>query len=81
MTRGLSDKLVKAYFDYMVDISVLFGADRTRALKELEESLDFEIKLANVSYQEISDEDRSIDSFRSHYQAKREGMRLFYTIQ
>ncbi|XP_044750363.1 neprilysin-2 isoform X4 [Coccinella septempunctata] len=49
LTRGLSDKLVKAYFDYMVDIAVLFGAERPRALKELEQSLDFEIKLANIS--------------------------------
>ncbi|KAK9888869.1 hypothetical protein WA026_001089 [Henosepilachna vigintioctopunctata] len=49
LTKGLEDKLVKAYFDYMIDIAVLFGADRARALKELEESLRFEIKLANIS--------------------------------
>lgn len=34
----------------MVDIAVLFGADRDRATAELKESLDFEIKLANVSF-------------------------------
>lgn len=33
----------------MIDIAVIFGADRARAEKELKESLDFEIKLANVS--------------------------------
>lgn len=33
----------------MVDIAVLFGADRDRATRELKESLEFEIKLANVS--------------------------------
>lgn len=33
----------------MVDIAVLFGADKDRATQELKESLDFEIKLANVS--------------------------------
>ncbi|XP_045472319.1 neprilysin-2-like isoform X1 [Harmonia axyridis] len=49
LTRGLSDKLVRAYYDYMVDIAVLFGAEKTRASKELEESLNFEIKLANIS--------------------------------
>ncbi|XP_060518791.1 neprilysin-2 isoform X1 [Cylas formicarius] len=49
LTKGLDDKLVKAYYDYMVDIAVLFGADKQRATKELKESLDFEIKLANIS--------------------------------
>lgn len=33
----------------MVDIAVLFGADRQRAVKELRESLDFEISLAKIS--------------------------------
>ncbi|KAF7279498.1 hypothetical protein GWI33_007175 [Rhynchophorus ferrugineus] len=49
LTKGLEDKLVKAYYDYMVDIAVLFGADKGRATKELRESLDFEIQLANIS--------------------------------
>lgn len=39
---------MKAYYDYMVDIAVLFGANRQRATQELLESLKFEIKLANV---------------------------------
>lgn len=33
----------------MVDIAVIFGADRTRALKELKETVEFEMKLANVT--------------------------------
>lgn len=49
LVKGLDDKIVKAYYDYMVDIAVLFGADRDRASRELKESLDFEILLANVS--------------------------------
>ncbi|ERL87973.1 hypothetical protein D910_05361 [Dendroctonus ponderosae] len=49
LTKGLNDKLVKAYYDYMVDIAVLFGADRAVASKDLAESLDFEMKLANIS--------------------------------
>ncbi|KRT85835.1 Peptidase, partial [Oryctes borbonicus] len=49
LIKGLEDKLVKAYYDYMVDIAVIFGADKERAKKELSESLDFEIKLANIS--------------------------------
>lgn len=32
----------------MVDIAVIFGADRSRALKELKESVELEMKLANV---------------------------------
>lgn len=40
---------MRAYYDYMVDMAVLFGAERTRAVNELRESLQFEIDLANVS--------------------------------
>lgn len=50
LIKGLDDKIVKAYYDYMVDIAVLFGADRKVAESELKESLKFEIKLANVSF-------------------------------
>lgn len=54
LIKGVKDKLVKAYYDYMVDIAVLFGAERERATKELMESLDFEIKLANVLQKKTS---------------------------
>lgn len=40
---------MRAYYDYMVDMAVLFGAERTRAVNELRQSLQFEIDLANVS--------------------------------
>lgn len=49
LNRGMSDKLVQAYYDYMVDIATLLGADRARAQQELKEALQFEIELANVS--------------------------------
>ncbi|XP_046670651.1 neprilysin-2 isoform X2 [Homalodisca vitripennis] len=49
LVKGMEEKLVAALYSYMVDIAVLFGADRTRATKELKESLEFEIKLANIS--------------------------------
>ncbi|CAH0703542.1 unnamed protein product [Spodoptera exigua] len=49
LNRGFSDKLVQAYYDYMVDIAVLLGAERPRAETELKESLQFEMKLANIS--------------------------------
>lgn len=50
LIKGLEDKITKAYYEYMVDIAVLFGADKNAATKELLESLQFEISLANVSY-------------------------------
>ena len=43
MTRNLN------YYHKMVNIAVHLGADRDRAEKELNESLHFEINLANVS--------------------------------
>ncbi|KAF5303211.1 hypothetical protein FQA39_LY10124 [Lamprigera yunnana] len=49
LIKGLDDKLVKAYYDYVVDIAVIFGADKNVATKELKDSLEFEIKLANIS--------------------------------
>ncbi|CAH2218333.1 jg3595, partial [Pararge aegeria aegeria] len=47
LNRGFSDKLVVAYYEYMVDIATLLGADRARAEVELKDSLMFEMKLAN----------------------------------
>ncbi|KAJ6635812.1 Neprilysin-2, partial [Pseudolycoriella hygida] len=49
LIRGLEDKIVQAYYDYMVDMAVIYGADRPRAERELMESLEFEISLANIS--------------------------------
>lgn len=49
MVKGLSDRIVKAYYDYMVDVAVILGANKETAAQELRQSLDFEIKLANVS--------------------------------
>ena len=37
----------------MLDIAVILGADKIRAQKELKESLDFEMKLANVSFLKV----------------------------
>lgn len=46
---GTDEKVLVGYFRYMVDIAVIFGADRRRAMKELKESLNFELKLAKIS--------------------------------
>lgn len=53
LVKGLEDKIVSAYYDYMVDLAVIYGADRTRAKSELMDSLNFEIALANVSGQTV----------------------------
>lgn len=47
--KGLNDRMVTAYFGYIVDIAVLFGASKDKAMNELKESLKFEINLATVS--------------------------------
>ena len=49
LTKGFSEKLVDAYYKYLVDIAVALGAKRDRAAKEIRESIEFEMKLANVS--------------------------------
>uniref|UniRef100_A0A1B6KA34 Peptidase M13 N-terminal domain-containing protein n=1 Tax=Graphocephala atropunctata TaxID=36148 RepID=A0A1B6KA34_9HEMI len=48
LVKGPNDTMVKAYFNFMVDIAVLFGANKKTALKELRSSLHFEIELAKV---------------------------------
>ncbi|EFA04402.1 neprilysin-2 [Tribolium castaneum] len=55
LVKGINDKIVKAYYEYMVDIAQMFGAERKKARQELLETLKFEIRLANFS---LSQEDR-----------------------
>lgn len=50
LTKGFDEKEVQSYYKYMVDNAIIFGADRERAEQELKESLEFEAKLAKVSY-------------------------------
>ncbi|XP_029033207.1 neprilysin-2 isoform X2 [Osmia bicornis bicornis] len=49
LSKGFNDKIVQAYYSYMVDIATILGANKTTAKSELKESLEFEIKLANIS--------------------------------
>lgn len=49
LLEGLDDPIVSAYHKYQVDMAVLFGADQKRAEEEMQEVLNFEIALANVS--------------------------------
>lgn len=55
LIKGKENQIVDDYYRYMVDIAVLYGADRKRAAEEMKESLDFEIELAKIS---LSDEDQ-----------------------
>lgn len=48
LTRGLDDTNVKAYYDFMVDAAVIFGANKSIAQHELLDSLKLEIELAKV---------------------------------
>lgn len=53
LVKGFNETLVSAYYDYMVDISVLFGANKEQAKEQLLQSLEFEIALANVCYEAL----------------------------
>lgn len=48
ITKGNNDTIVQAYHKYMVDVAVIMGADPDRAWTQLNETLQFEIALANV---------------------------------
>ncbi|XP_070073258.1 neprilysin-2 isoform X2 [Drosophila takahashii] len=50
LVKGFNETLVTAYYEYMVDIAVLFGANKDLAKTELLSSLEFEIALANISW-------------------------------
>ncbi|KAH8343968.1 hypothetical protein KR084_002815 [Drosophila pseudotakahashii] len=50
LVKGFNETLVTAYYEYMVDIAVLFGANKDLAKTELLTSLEFEIALANISW-------------------------------
>lgn len=49
LIQGIDNKISKAYYEYMIDIAVLLGAEKADARSELSQSLQFEIQLANVS--------------------------------
>ena len=50
LTKGFDDEIVQAYYSFMVDIAVMLGAKKDRAMTELKKSLHFEMKLAEVRY-------------------------------
>lgn len=48
LLKGLDNIVVSAYHSFQVDMAILYGADKDRAVKDMREALDFEIGLANV---------------------------------
>lgn len=50
LVKGFDDKIVESYYKFMVENAKMFNADEKKAEQELKESLEFEIKLANVMY-------------------------------
>lgn len=48
LLKGFDHPHVKAYYDFMVDTAVIFGANQNDAENELLNSLVFESKLAEV---------------------------------
>lgn len=48
LLKERNDTIINAYYKYMVNISVFFGADRQKAEVECTKVLDLEVELANV---------------------------------
>jgi len=49
LLKGLTDKDVKAYLEYQIGLATLLGADSDLARQEMTDTVEFEIKLANIS--------------------------------
>lgn len=49
LVKGLNNKVTRAYYDLMVDIALLLGANPSTTPEEMRKTLNFEISLANVS--------------------------------
>jgi len=49
LIKGFEDKDVQAYYQYMIDMAVLLGAEQQEAEAEMKKSLELELKLAEMS--------------------------------
>uniref|UniRef100_T1IPL6 Peptidase M13 N-terminal domain-containing protein n=1 Tax=Strigamia maritima TaxID=126957 RepID=T1IPL6_STRMM len=49
LLKGFNDSLVQAYYNLMINVAVLLGANKADAHEQLKESLQFETQLANFS--------------------------------
>ncbi|KAJ9599169.1 hypothetical protein L9F63_010346 [Diploptera punctata] len=77
LSKGFGEKIVDAYYSYLVDIAVILGADPERAKKEIRESVEFEMKLANIS---LPSEERRNVSKLYNAMTVREMQTTFHTI-
>ncbi|KAL3283408.1 hypothetical protein HHI36_006553 [Cryptolaemus montrouzieri] len=59
LKKGKHDTTVKAYLQLMVDFAVMFGANDFKASEELEEVLNFEIKLSQKTVSKIDNRNTS----------------------
>lgn len=48
MRKGLSEKVVRAYYEYMVQIAEAFGAEKEAAEREMKEVINLDIMLTKV---------------------------------
>ncbi|KAF2893715.1 hypothetical protein ILUMI_12459, partial [Ignelater luminosus] len=55
LLEGMDNEVVKAYYSYLVDLAVIFGANKSSAEKEMKDALDFEIDLTKIG---LSKEER-----------------------
>lgn len=46
--QGLNDTSVQNYLEFMIDVAVMFGANKTRAQDEMIEVLKFEENMVKV---------------------------------
>ena len=49
LIKGIDDSDVQAYYNYMVNIAVLLGADKEKAREEMKEALMLELKLVEFA--------------------------------
>ncbi|XP_044751900.1 neprilysin-2-like [Coccinella septempunctata] len=48
LKKGMNETLVRAYYEYLVDIAILYGADKNQAVKDMKQYLEFRIELAKI---------------------------------
>jgi hypothetical protein len=46
---GLGHPIMQTYYNLLVNVATLLGADRSRAKREMKELIEFESELASVS--------------------------------
>ena len=47
---GLGHPIMQTYYNLLVNVATLLGAERNRAKREMKELIEFEIELASVSW-------------------------------